>query len=164
MSEYVWAKIEIGGTISRAVLTNLVDKFGVAPPAPEGAGAATSGATPYLVCEDDEAPSGMFNGLENYLVKQAVPFDRASDSGYEHSPELRHFRPAVDGGSGSESQPEIDRILLCDHENRLMVASADIIKALAETQTHEELAARLVVLCGLDVPALPPLFLVEATN
>jgi len=164
MSEYVWAKIEIGGTVSRSVLTNLVDKFDVAPPAPEGAGVTASGAGPYLVCEDDEATSGMFEGLEIYLVEQAIPFDRASDSGYEHTAELRKFRPAINSGSGSESQPESDRILLCDHENHPMVASADIDKALAETQTREELAARLIALCGLDIPALPPVSLIEAAD
>ena len=164
MSEYLWAKIEIGGTISRAVLTNLVDKFGVVPPVSEGAGTTASGAAPYLVCEDDEAPSGMFEGLESYLVKQAIPFNRASDSRYEHTAELRYFRPAVDGGSGSESQPEVDRILLCDHENRPMVASADVDKALAETKTREELVACLIVMCGMDIPALPPVSLIESAE
>ncbi len=164
MSEYVWARIKIGGTISRSVLTNLVDKFDVAPPMQEGGKATSSGAASYLVREDDEAPSGMFEGLENYLREQAIPFDRASDGGYEHSPELRKFRPTIDGSSGSEPQPEIDRALLCDHENQPMVASAEIEEVLAETQTREKLAARLVMLCGLDIPALPPLSLLEAAD
>ena len=58
----------------------------------------------------------------------------------------------------------IDRTFLCDHDNRLMVASADIDTALAETQTREELVARLVELCGLDIPELPPLSVEEATG
>ncbi len=164
MSEYMWAKIEIGGTLRRSVLTNLLNNFDVAPPLSEEAGASLPAAATYLVREDDETRWGMFEELEHYLVEQAVPFDRASDGKYEHSPEIRRFRPAVAVGFGKGSQTGVDRIFLCDHKNRPRVASVDIATALAETQTREELAARLVALCGLDVPALPPLSMIEAAD
>ena len=73
MSEYVWAKIQIGGTISRPTLTELTKKFDVPPPLSEETEAA---ASVYLVLEDSEAVSGMFEGLENYLRKQAIPLSR----------------------------------------------------------------------------------------
>ena len=103
----------------------------------------------------------MFEELEDYLVKQAIPFDRVSDGKYEHSPELRRFRPNVIDGEGRVLQPSVDRTFLCDHDNRPMVASADINEALAETQTREELAARLAGLCGSDIPDLFPPSIVE---
>ncbi len=162
MSEYIWAKIEIGGAISRPVLVNLVEKFAVAPPFSEGGGAASPGASTYLVLEDDQASDGMFAELETYLTEQAVPFDRASDGGYEHGPELRKFRPRVIDGGGGVLWAEIDRIFLCDHDSHPMVALADIDAALAETRTREELAARLAGLCGSDIPGLPPVSVMEA--
>ena len=45
-----------------------------------------------------------------------------------------------------------------------MVALVDIAEALVDTQTQEELAARLVKLCGSDIPGLPPLVVVEALD
>ena len=164
MSEYMWANIKIGGSISRPVLTHLAAKFDVSPPFSETAGAeATSPkAVHYLELEDDEAPWGMFEELETYLTGQAIPFDRLSDGGYESSPELRRFRPGLTDDGGSIVRPEIDRTFLCDHDNHPAVGVTDIEKALAETRTREELAARLTKLCGLDIPDLPPLSFVEA--
>ena len=160
MSDYMWARIKIGGTISCSVLTSLVE-FGVPTLPPEEV--ASPGAVPHLEMEDDEARWGMFEELEAYLTEQAIPFDRVSDGKYEHSPELRRFRPRVSAERGCASQAEIDRTFLCGHDNRPMVALADVAEALADTQTREELAARPVELCGLDVPTLPP-SVVEAAD
>ncbi len=161
MSEYMWAKIKIGGSISRPVLTHLAEKFAVPLPLPKGAGAeaASPTAPPYLELEDDEAVWGRFEELETYLVGQAIPFDRASDGGYEFSPELRKFRPRLTDGHGGIVRPEVDRTFLCDHANHPAVPVADIEKAIAGTETRGELAARLTELCGLDIPALPLLSL-----
>ena len=159
MSDYMWARIKIGGTISRSVLTSLVE-FGVPTLPPEGV--RSPRMVPRLEMENDEARWGMFEELEAYLAEQAIPFDRVSDGRYEHSPELRRFRPRVSAERGCVSQAEIDRTFLCDHDNRPMVALADVAEALADTQTREELAARLVELCGSDIPSLPPLVVVEA--
>ena len=164
MSDYMWAKIEIGGAISYPILTNLAEKFGVAPPLSEGTEAASPEASSSLVLEDDEAAYGMFEELEGYLVEQAVPFDRASDGGYEHSPELRRFRPCIIDGTGQVSQTQVDRTFLCDHDNRPVAAHVDIKEAIAGTQTRQELAARLVELCGLDIPMLPPVIVMEAAG
>jgi len=165
MSERMWTKIEIGGNISRQVLTHLVENFAAAPPLLEEAGAETGSpeATHYLELEDSEASWGRFEELETYLVGEAVPFDRLSDGGYESSPELRKFRPRLTNG-GSIVRPEVDRTFLCDHDNHPAVTVADIEEAIAETQTREELAARLIALCGLDIADLPPLSVVEATS
>ena len=159
MSDYMWARIKIGGKISRPVLTHLVE-FGVPELSPEEA--ASPGAVPHLEMEDDEARWGMFEELEAYLTEQAIPFDRVSDGRYEHSPELRRFRPHISAERGGVSQAEIDRLFLCDHDNRPMVALADVAEALAGTQTREELAARLAGLCGSAIPGLPSLVVVEA--
>ena len=97
MSDYMWARIKIGGTISRPVLTNLVE-FGV--PALSSDEAAPPEAVRHLEMEDDEARWGMFEELEAYLTEQAIPFDRVSDGRYEHSPELRRFRPRVSAERG----------------------------------------------------------------
>lgn len=45
MSDYMWAKTEIGGVVSRSVLMSLVEKFDVAPPFSEGAEAASPEAS-----------------------------------------------------------------------------------------------------------------------
>ena len=166
MSEYMWANIKIGGSISRLVLTHLAEKFAVSSPLSEeaGAGSASPEAPHYLELEDDEAVWGRFDELETYLMGQAIPFDRLSDGGYESSPELRKFRPRLTNDSGNTVQPEVDRTFLCDHDNHPAVTVTDIEKAIAETRTREELAARLTELCGLDIPALPPLSVVDATN
>ncbi len=166
MSEYIWANIKVGGSISRPVLTYLAEKFDVSAPSSEevGAEAASAEATDYLELEDAEAVWGRFEELETHLMGQSIPFDRLSDGGYEASPELRKFRPRLTDDHGGIVQPEVDRTFLCDHANHPAVPVADIEKALAETRTREELAARLTELCGMDIPALPPVSVAEATN
>lgn len=161
MSEYMWANIKIGGSISRPVLTHLAEKFDVPAPLPEEAGAETASpeAIHYLELEDDKALWGRFEELETYLMGQSIPFDRLSDGGYGSSPELRKFRPRLTDDGGSIVQPEVGRTFLCDHDNHPAVTVTDIEKAIAETRTREELAARLTELCGLDIPSLPPLSL-----
>jgi len=123
-----------------------VEKFGISPE-----------AVHHLEREDTEARWGQFEELETYLVEQAIPFDRLSDGRYEYSPELRQFRPAITDADGKILQPETDRTFLCDHDNRPTAALADVDKAIAETTTREELVLRLMELCGLDIPGLPPL-------
>ena len=88
MSEYMWARIKIGGSISRPALTHLAEKFAVSLPVSEAtrAEAASPEATDYLELEDDEAVWGRFEELEAYLVGQAIPFDRASDGGVRVQP------------------------------------------------------------------------------
>ena len=155
MSEYMWANIRIGGNISRPVVTYLAEKFDVSLP--------LSKATHYLELENTEALWGRFEELEAYLMGQSIPFDRLSDGGYEFSPELRKFRPRLTDGGSNIGRPEVDRTFLCDHNNHPAVTATDIEKAIAETRTRKELAARLTELCSLDIPALPLLSVVEAT-
>ena len=146
MSEWVWAKIEIGGTVSRPQLTRLVDEFNVSP-LPAGQN------TPETV---------RFLGLEAYLVEQAIPFDRASDGTYEHSPEVRRFRPNRADSGSDPLQHWVDRIAPCDYDDQPVVALADVTKAIAETKTRKELVARLTETCGPAVSELPPLNVTEA--
>ena len=170
MSERVWAKIEIGGTVSRPQLTRLVQEFGVLPLSVVEADALSIDlemvppeAVRFLELEDSEARGGQFEELEAYLVEQAIPFDRASDGTYEYGPDIRRFRPGLTNDGGS-SQPQIASVVPCDHENRPVVLASDVVKALSETRTRGELAARLKELCGLDVPDLPALNVVEENS
>ena len=93
MSEYMWAKIKIGGNISRPVLTHLAEKFTVSPPLPEEA--ASAEATDYLELEDDEAVWGRFEELETYLMGKAISFDRASDGGTSSALNYASSAPAL---------------------------------------------------------------------
>jgi hypothetical protein len=157
MAEYMWAKIKIGGNISLPILSDLVEKFGIAAPSLEEAASAS-----YIEIESMEARWGQFEEMEDFLEEQSVAFDRLSDGRYEYSPELRRFRPPVISSDGSLAQTPRDSTFLCDHDNRPMILLQDIHKALTETKTREELAARLTDLCGLEIPTLLPLTIVSA--
>ena len=161
MSEWVWAKIEIGGTVRLPQLTRMVQEFGVTPLAADRTAPATAGAVCRLEREDAQAAGGCFETLEAYLVEQAIPFNRESDGTYEYGPEIRKFRPGLTGGDGV-SKAQVDPVIPCDHENRPVVLASDVAKALSETRTRKELAARLTGLLGLGVPDLPALKVVEA--
>ena len=159
MSEWVWAKIEIGGTVSRPQLTRLVDEFNVSP---LPAGQNTPETVRFLGLEDSKARYGQFEALEAYLVEQAIPFDRASDGTFEHSPEVRRFRPNRADSGSDPLQHWVDRIAPCDYDDQPVVALADVTKAIAETKTQKELVARLTETCGPAVSELPPLNVTEA--
>ncbi len=159
MSERIWAKIEIGGTLSRSISLYLAAEFGI-PPLP-ARDSETVEVVRYLTMEDAEACWGQFERLEAYLVEQGIPFDRTSDGKYDISPEICKFRPGMINNDGSLLQPEIDRIFFCDHHNRPMAARSDIENAMVVTKTQEELMAHLVTLCGLDIPLLPGLNILE---
>lgn len=150
MAKYSWAKIEIGGKVSISVLNSLAENFDVSVPKPFG-------LISHLKKEDDKALWGRFQELETYLVEQAIPFNRVSDGGDEHDSELRRFRPKLTDVQGGVSQAECDRTSPCGYDDYPAIASVEIGKAIAETQTRQELIVRLTELCGLDIPDLPPL-------
>ncbi|HUT59472.1 MAG TPA: hypothetical protein VNA25_16605 [Phycisphaerae bacterium] len=128
MSDHFPAEIYIGGPIPRVLLEELVGVIVADGASLEdyGAPCATEedlrkafreGAVVSLY--DAEASFGQFDGLEAFLVKHRIPFDRYSDAFYEYNAEAVFYR-----GRGEPI------IMPTDQEGHVMVHAEVIAKVL----------------------------------
>lgn len=107
MSDRIAAEIFIGGAISRKQVAQLCSAitaqgvsldWGDAEFRPESAGELLAerreyhGAQILALC-DDQARSGCFESLEEFLIAERIPFDRYHEAKYEFDAELVWYRP-----------------------------------------------------------------------
>lgn len=103
MSDRMYGKIEIGGTISDPKVVEgldealryegLIDGTQILEN-PDSMKEAYDGYT--ISFEDYESTGGQFSNLEEYLEDNNIPFIRKSDAKYEYSPEIKISLPGKD--------------------------------------------------------------------
>ena len=87
MGERSWARLTIGGTVSRAALAGALKRL-------EGLRLESCLGDDHVVVEDPEASWGGFSELEAWLQARRVPFDLESAACLGAWPDmLVHFRP-----------------------------------------------------------------------
>jgi hypothetical protein len=87
MGERSWARLTIGGTVSRAALAGALERL-------EGLRLESCLGDDHVVVEDPEASWGGFSELEAWLQACGVPFDLESAACPGAWPDmLVHFRP-----------------------------------------------------------------------
>jgi len=128
MSDHFPAEIYIGGPIPRALLDELIcvivaegvslEDYG-APCATEEDLRKAFHEGVVVSLYDAEASFGQFDGLEAFLVKHHLHFDRHSDAFYEYSAEAVFYR-----GRGEPI------IMPTDQEGHIMVHAEVIVKVL----------------------------------
>src|SRR5437870_810723 len=109
MSDRFPALLEIGGSISRPLLLDLLTRIQAAGLRWNWCEDEVAANTPEELLEelrqhdsevlsvgDDEALGGMFESLEEFLVEQGVAFDRHSDAKYEYDGEIVFYRPGME--------------------------------------------------------------------
>lgn len=101
MGVYGWAKLEVGGRVSKRALrealaiheTDLDEAL--SPGDYEGHGLEAYLDEGYLIVEHDQASYAQFSDLEAALVAASIPFDRLSDPVAECGECVRFFRPEM---------------------------------------------------------------------
>lgn len=107
MAERLSAKIWIGGTIKRSIVSDLIDKINEQEVAAEYGDATLNIENeeellrylgPNLTLEfcDEEARWGEFSDLEFFLTKNQIPFLRQSEGGDELMPEVSYLTDSMD--------------------------------------------------------------------
>jgi hypothetical protein len=87
MGERSWARLTIGGTVSRSALAGALDAL-------EGLRLESCLGDNHVVLEDPEASWGGFSELEAWLLARGIPFDLESGACPGEWPDmLVHFRP-----------------------------------------------------------------------
>ena len=76
----------------------------------------------HVVIDDPLASYGMFSELEDYLVKEGIPFDRDSATGYDYDASTASFR------SGMERVLEGDAL----NGGEIVVAAEDVARFISE--------------------------------
>src|SRR5688572_25011286 len=110
MSTRMAAEIWIGGQVPRKLIGKLRTQIAVTGVALEWGDAHfepestadllaalrdTEGVRLLWLCHED-ARYGQFPELEEFLEKQGIPYDRATDDKYEYDSELVQYRPGMD--------------------------------------------------------------------
>lgn len=172
MSDRIAAEIFIGGTLSSRLVTGLctaisaqgvVLDWGDAAFSPESAGELLAqrrkyrGALVLALC-DDQARSGCFEPLEDFLIARRIPFDRYHEAKYEFDAELVCYRP---GKPPTVIITDADRkpIVRCE----VLAKAQQQITALIATLEKERLAAPLRAARAVErtlakaLPRVPPL-------
>jgi hypothetical protein len=96
-----WAKLKIGGTVSRrplreALRVHEIDLDEALDPGhDEEHGFEVYLGEGYLVIEDEHASYAQFTDLESALVTAGISFDRLSDPVAEYGECVRFFRPGM---------------------------------------------------------------------
>ena len=107
MSDRIAAEIYIGGMLSSRLVAGLCTTvsaqgvsldWGDAAFSPESAGELLAQRRKYhgelvLALCDDQARSGCFEPLEEFLIARRIPFDRYHEAKYEFDAELVCYRP-----------------------------------------------------------------------
>ena len=107
MSDYIAAKIRIGGRISATLVPELCTvitqqhvslEWGDARFRPRSAedlleARREEDGVRLLWLYDDQARWGRFDALEQFLQTHGIPFSRRSDGKYEYDPEIVEYRP-----------------------------------------------------------------------
>jgi hypothetical protein len=110
MGEQIAAELKVGGPVPRQLIPALCRLIGAAgvgldwgesnfAPATEAdllEAVETEGGQGLLVLRDDEASWGKFPGLETFLRRHDIAFDRHSSPKYEYDGELVHCRPGME--------------------------------------------------------------------
>jgi hypothetical protein len=87
MGERSWARLTIGGRVSRAALAEALERL-------EGLGLEDCLEDDRVIIEDPEASWGGFSELEAWLQARGIPFDLESEACPGAWPDmLVHFRP-----------------------------------------------------------------------
>jgi hypothetical protein len=101
MGAYGWAKLKIGGRVSKRALREAlaiheIDLDEALEPGDyEGHGLAAYLDEDHLVVKDDQASYAQFTDLEDALVTAGIAFDRLSDPVAEFGECVSHFRPGM---------------------------------------------------------------------
>jgi hypothetical protein len=140
MGERSWARLTIGGTVSRSALAGTLERL-------EGLRLETCLKDDHVVVEDPEASWGGFSELEAWLQARGIPFDLESAACPGTWPDmLIHFRP----GRGRVEYVSDD-----SHAEPVIPRSA-LRTALSRCRTQRGLCAWLARTYP-EVPALPPI-------
>lgn len=140
MGERSWARLTIGGTVSRAALAGALERL-------EGLRLESCLGDDHVVVEDPEASWGGFSELEAWLQARGIPFDLESAACPGAWPDmLVHFRP----GRG-----RVEFVSDDSHAEPVIPRSA-LRTALSRCRTLRGLRAWLARTYP-EVPALPPI-------
>ena len=99
MSDYFPGEITIGGRVTRAQWYRMVEMECVLDNFDPQTGEDTSGAITSdgtITLHDPDATYGHFDGLEQVLREDGIPYDRQANAAYEHSGEEASFRPGME--------------------------------------------------------------------
>ena len=161
MSEPIPAKIEIGGSIKRSQLDEIIRLGDCGNLQAEGAGPNYSGIsieslpTPRLVIGNPEADYGEFTELEAFLVENEILFDRHSDAKHEYEAEEVCFRPGmgeplVSLGTQGEDNPLISQRLVATAIEQA-ASPEDAIEAIRGLLALHYLRAEIAPLPPLEI-------------
>lgn len=101
MGVHGWAKLKIGGTVSKRALREALTiheidlEESLEPGDYDGHGLEAYLDEDHLVIEDDQASYAQFTELETVLVTAGIAFDRLSDPVAEYGECVRSFRPGM---------------------------------------------------------------------
>lgn len=171
MADYFPGAIQIGGSVSRAVATQLANAITearvsldwggatFAPSTSDDLQAAVDAETKVLQLYDDQARYGAFWDLERWLEAHGVTFVRTSDARYEFDGEVVSFRPGVGLVTHTATQDGSPTVML----DKLLPVRELLLSALAE-RSPEKVRAALAALdaaIGPAVPTLSPLIITD---
>jgi hypothetical protein len=140
MGERSWARLTIGGTVSRAALADALEAL-------EGLRLESCLGDNHVVVEDPEASWGGFSELEAWLQGRGIPFDLESAACPGTWPDmLVHFRP---------DRGRVELVSDDSHAEPVIARSA-LRTALSRYRTLKGLGAWLARTYP-EVPALPPI-------
>lgn len=161
MSEYFPGEIRIGGPIRRHLLKRLIaaivaegvslGNYGDRPATQESLQEAfTAGDVVHLY--DDQACYGQFDGLEAFLTRHRIHFDRHSDSRYEFSAENVYYR-----GRGRP-------VILFATEDGTPLLPCDEITAVLDSKSLDDAARLRAIRRKTAPPAMRPLTPVQLVS
>jgi len=133
MGAYSWAKLKIGGRVSKRALREAlaiheIDLDELEPGDYEGHGFEAYLDEGYVVVEHDQASYAQFTDLESALVTAGISFDRLSDPVAEYGECVRFFRPGMAGPYDAASEG-YEPMLPVDEVRRRLADGLDDLRA-----------------------------------
>jgi len=160
MSDSFPAEITIGGSIPRRLLDELAGmiasegvsidwQYALDQAAVRAAIEAAASRGETVRFTDDEARSGQFEDLENWLTSRGIDFDRHGDARYEYDGENAYGR--------GRKRPVI---VNADQSGKDLVRAEEVRKILASQAPPDQKLARIAKLAA-GPPALTPIVLMD---
>ena len=145
------ATLRIGGTITRRQfekIRELAEEHGVD-------WAASTFAEEEIELYSPEAPWGEMEEIEEYLVRQNIPFDRHTEASSGWDGCIVFFRPYED-----------NRLVEfpANQDGEVVVTASQLEEAIRKTSDREDLIQQIHTLTGKYVPPLPPLKVVDGAS
>ena len=83
------------------------------------------------LCLTGEAPAGMFEELEQWLIDHRIAFDRYAEGNFEYTPDLIQFRPGMGAPHFFHTTAERTPLIFADHLFEVLLRNDEVAKAIS---------------------------------